>query len=70
MPHPLYREGCRALRETDTMDTFVDSSWYFMRYIDAHNDKEMVSGPLARQWLPVDVYIGGIEHGMCHVTIM
>ena len=52
------------------MDTFVDSSWYFMRYIDAHNDKEMVSGPLARQWLPVDVYIGGIEHGMCHVTIM
>ena len=47
------------------MDTFVDSSWYFVRYLDARNDKEMVSGPLAKQWLPVDVYIGGIEHGMC-----
>lgn len=56
------REGCVAIRETDTMDTFVDSSWYFMRYPDAHNDREMVSS-LSSRWLPVDVYIGGIEHG-------
>lgn len=52
-----------GVRESDTMDTFVDSSWYFMRYPDAHNDRALVSPMIANQWLPVDLYIGGIEHG-------
>lgn len=52
-----------ATRETDTMDTFVDSSWYFMRYIDPKNKKEMFSKEEAFKSLPVDLYIGGKEHG-------
>ena len=53
-----------ARRETDTMDTFVDSSWYYLRYIDPSNATGPVSVDLVNQWMPVDVYIGGIEHGM------
>jgi leucyl-tRNA synthetase len=52
-----------AIRETDTMDTFVDSSWYFMRYIDPKNKNEMFSMEKANNCLPVDLYIGGKEHG-------
>ncbi len=59
--------GGKARRDTDTMDTFVCSSWYFLRYTDAHNQKEPFSKEKARQWLPVDKYIGGIEHACGHL---
>ena len=60
----MFRPGCNARRETDTMDTFVDSSWYFLRYTDAHNDTKAFDTQKADQWMPVDVYVGGVEHGM------
>ena len=58
--------GKPSRRETDTMDTFVDSSWYFMRYCDAKNDKAMV-GAGTQYWMPMDQYIGGIEHAILHL---
>jgi len=56
-----------ASRETDTMDTFIDSSWYFFRYTDPHNSKEMFSKENAEYWAPVDLYIGGREHATGHL---
>ena len=59
--------GGEAERETDTMDTFVDSSWYFMRYTDPNNKKEFASRTKMNEWLPVSMYIGGREHNTMHL---
>ncbi|KAI0169612.1 leucyl-tRNA synthetase [Hypoxylon sp. FL1284] len=56
-----------AKRDTDTMDTFVDSSWYYMRFPDPHNSVAPISESAAKSYLPVDIYIGGVEHAILHL---
>jgi leucyl-tRNA synthetase len=60
-------DGRKAVRETNTMPQWAGSCWYYLRYIDSHNEKELCSKELENYWMPVDLYIGGVEHAVLHL---
>ena len=67
MNHHIEYDGKKATRETNTMPQWAGSCWYYLRYIDPHNDKCIADKKLLDHWLPVDLYIGGQEHAVLHL---